>query len=608
MKKLRILLIIFAVGLSAAPANGQNFTLSDDGLMSLDWSSGSSAATLIDRTDVPGPGVLFHIYFPDNEQPDSVFRYLSCESGGAGLLSGLDVSIYDAFELKFTIVSIDGISTPDIGGLISVGSVIGPYDGSTSAYRPAWIDLVSGTPYDSTAISSTSVKTDRTSLLGILVWLFDPSDWNPSGTNLILLVEPVPGAVALPKLPAIYYVDADATGANNGSSWDHAYNDLQDALVVAESSDEIRVAQGVYTPEGPLPDRRQASNPNPANGARSVSVTADLSWTAGADAISHDVYFGMSNPPPFIGNQISTTFDPGTMAYNTTYFWRIDEVNKWGKTTGIVWSFTTIGPGPSSSAPVGDSNEAASEVIDREATFQLKNGLVIKGGYAGFSEPEPNARDIDVYETVLSGDIGIHGYKSDNSYHVVTGSGCNESAVLDGFTITAGNAHGLDPGRIGGGMLNDSGSPTVVNCMFSANSAVSGGGIYNWKGSNPTLANCTISENSVNGFGGGMFNNSGNPILINCLFSKNSAGQDGGGILNHSTSKPILNNCTFNENTARLDGGGIANMSDCSSVLTNCILWGNQDGGNVAESAQIHADDGGTLVVNYCCIQGWTGD
>ncbi|MHC4642313.1 MAG: hypothetical protein ACYS32_11765 [Planctomycetota bacterium] len=71
-----------------------------------------------------------------------------------------------------------------------------------------------------------------------------------------------------------------------------------------------------------------------------------MNWTAGFNATSHDVYFGTSNPPPFIGNQTTTTFDQGTMAYNTTYYWRIDEVGDAGKTNGLVWSFTTLSSPP----------------------------------------------------------------------------------------------------------------------------------------------------------------------------------------------------------------------------------------------------------------------
>jgi hypothetical protein len=85
----------------------------------------------------------------------------------------------------------------------------------------------------------------------------------------------------------------------------------------------------------------QASNPGPSNSATDVSITADLSWTAGSGATSHDVYFGTSSPGSFQGNQTATTFDTGTMSNNTTYYWRIDEVNAGGTTTGTVWSFTT---------------------------------------------------------------------------------------------------------------------------------------------------------------------------------------------------------------------------------------------------------------------------
>jgi hypothetical protein len=73
-----------------------------------------------------------------------------------------------------------------------------------------------------------------------------------------------------------------------------------------------------------------------------------ISWMAGRGATSHDVYFGTNDPPQFIGNQTTTIFDPGEMDYSTTYYWRIDEVNSSGTTTGTVWSFTTL---PSSPPP-----------------------------------------------------------------------------------------------------------------------------------------------------------------------------------------------------------------------------------------------------------------
>ena len=94
----------------------------------------------------------------------------------------------------------------------------------------------------------------------------------------------------------------------------------------------------------------QANSPSPANGATCVSIDADLSWTAGVGATSHDVYFGTiplndanHSSNEFKGNQAGAIYDPNTLDANTTYYWRIDEVGN-GTTTGDVWSFTTAAP------------------------------------------------------------------------------------------------------------------------------------------------------------------------------------------------------------------------------------------------------------------------
>jgi hypothetical protein len=94
----------------------------------------------------------------------------------------------------------------------------------------------------------------------------------------------------------------------------------------------------------PLPG--QAGILYPPCGGAGISTTADLSWTAGTDATSHDVYFGTSSPGTFQGNQTAAIFDPGTMAPSTVYYWRIDSVNGWGKTEGQEWIFSTMMPPP----------------------------------------------------------------------------------------------------------------------------------------------------------------------------------------------------------------------------------------------------------------------
>ncbi len=93
--------------------------------------------------------------------------------------------------------------------------------------------------------------------------------------------------------------------------------------------------------------------PTPWNGLDGVDADADVKWTAGAGAKSHDVYFGADRAAVkagdagvFKGNVTSLTYDPDKLAENTTYYWRIDERDAAGEVhPGEIWSFTTVGPG-----------------------------------------------------------------------------------------------------------------------------------------------------------------------------------------------------------------------------------------------------------------------
>ncbi|MCF8392230.1 MAG: sulfatase-like hydrolase/transferase [Bacteroidales bacterium] len=89
----------------------------------------------------------------------------------------------------------------------------------------------------------------------------------------------------------------------------------------------------------------RAHTPLPLNGAVDAEITQILKWTSEYKATSHDVYFGTSNPPPFIGNQDTLDFDPGTLQSNTRYYWRIDERNSSGATAGNLWSFVAKSTG-----------------------------------------------------------------------------------------------------------------------------------------------------------------------------------------------------------------------------------------------------------------------
>lgn len=223
--------------------------------------------------------------------------------------------------------------------------------------------------------------------------------------------------------------------------------------------------------------------------------------------------------------------------------------------------------------------------IDRSATFQLKTGVALYGGFAG-TETGRDQRNPATNVTILSGDlkgddVGFTN-NSENVYHVVSGA---SGATLDGFTIKAGNANGNDSNLRGGGLYNSNGSaPTLMNITFSGNSASTGGGMDN-DSSNPTLINVTFSGNSAN-LGGGMNNRTSNPTLTNVTFSGNSASY-GGGMYNNSGS-PTMTNVTFTSNVAGWNGGGMENTSSSYPIIRNTIFWGNTAATD--EASQIHND------------------
>ncbi|MHC5055677.1 MAG: choice-of-anchor Q domain-containing protein [Planctomycetota bacterium] len=255
----------------------------------------------------------------------------------------------------------------------------------------------------------------------------------------------------------LIFVDADATGGNDGTSWLDAYTDLQDALAAATAGYEIWVAAGTYVPGGARTD-----------------------------------------------------------------------------------------------------------------TFQLIAGVDIYGGFAGH-ETLLEQRIWTANPTILSGEIGAAG-TADNSYHVVTGA---DGGVLDGFTITAGNANAGFPYDRGAGMYNGSASPAVTGCTFDSNSAVYGGGMCNSVDSSPTVTNCTFDLNSSTGHGGGMCNNGdSSPTVTGCTFSLNDALNGGGGMVNLNGSSPTVTDCTFDSNSA-VCGGGMHSETNSHPILADCAFESN---------------------------------
>jgi len=129
------------------------------------------------------------------------------------------------------------------------------------------------------------------------------------------------------------------------------------------------------------PPPGKARDPEPAHLASGVILTPQLHWTAGDCAASHNVYFGPTDPPAFRGSQTSTTFSPARLNYHAVYYWRIDEINDAGTTTGDLWRFETA-------SPPGDFD--ADGDVDQSDFGHLQACL------SGSGEPRsPSCRDTD---------------------------------------------------------------------------------------------------------------------------------------------------------------------------------------------------------------------
>ena len=232
------------------------------------------------------------------------------------------------------------------------------------------------------------------------------------------------------------------------------------------------------------------------------------------------------------------------------------------------------------------SEKAGTGADDRHKSFVLLKDVSVYGGY----DASTGERDTRNYETILSGDIGTIGANSDNAYHVVIFAGDMGTAILDGFTITGGNADGSgsilcngtgigDP--YGGGIYIGNGSPVINDCLITGNSAYGGGGGICTNTSDYTMTNCVITDNSetggING-GGGLAHWAGEPEIIQCLIVGNTAATKGGGILNMNGSGPKLINCTIADNAAPSYGGISSFAYDCNPQVINCIVLNNTGG------------------------------
>ncbi|HZW06028.1 MAG TPA: right-handed parallel beta-helix repeat-containing protein [Phycisphaerales bacterium] len=280
---------------------------------------------------------------------------------------------------------------------------------------------------------------------------------------------------------------------------------------------------------------------------------------------------------------------------------------------------------------------------DRAATFPLKAGVTLLGGFAG-DESQADQRNPAANPTILSGDLsGNDGAwptttgRGENSHHVLSATGADMSGTIDGFTITGGYANvggqGLDSDKGAGLIVLSGGAPSIINCRFVNNRTTFGGGAVYIRQSSPTLTDCVLSsniggtyggacdmagfcnpvwtrcriENNTAGRAGGVevFGNS-QPVFSNCLFTGNTStatatmAPKGGGGLYIQQSSVTVRNCTFAGNTSAVSGGGILAVNSAVRVA-NSILWNNRGPGNATTGEQLV---GSAFTALYSIVQG----
>ncbi len=251
---------------------------------------------------------------------------------------------------------------------------------------------------------------------------------------------------------------------------------------------------------------------------------------------------------------------------------------------------------------------------DRTASFELFSGLALLGGYAGCASADPNARDRERFETILSGDLdgnddptirgesGCCGHswkpgcedalceekvctrwamccedwwgntcvntaeryccdlcrptRCENSYTVLKAVDTDAATRIDGFTITGGESNAwLDPK-----------APKVDASLAT------GGGLY-VRNSSLIVSNCTFVENAAGG-ASAMDTHGGEPVVTNCIFRDNGWYAQGAGLaLSTAMENATVTDCQFIRNR----GGGM--YASGNSPITRCTFIGNTRNG-----------------------------
>jgi hypothetical protein len=343
------------------------------------------------------------------------------------------------------------------------------------------------------------------------------------------------------------YVDADAVGLNDGSSWTDAFLLLQSALDGSTNGDEIWVAAGTYYPTKEIG----------GIGERYKTFQLKNGVTIYGGFIGTETILSQRN---FVNNIAILSGDIGILHDSTDNCYHV-----FYHPSGLNLDSTAIINGFKITS--GYAN-GPTDFADGGAMFNVgSNPLIINCNFTKNTSTNRGA--------------AIFNYNSDKL-----------KIINCSFAENNGNN--------GGGIYNLGSDIRIFNSIFSFNRANYGAGIENDSASVPSIEKCKFISNRAIFKGGAIANFSvSNAILINCLIITNSAIDKGGAVYN-DYSHPKFINCSVSNNVANF-GGGIANNIS-NPELYNSILWANYANENGREIW------GNGTQLNYSCFSNSAGD
>ena len=291
------------------------------------------------------------------------------------------------------------------------------------------------------------------------------------------------GAYEFQPVVAQWYVDADATGNNDGTSWVDAFTVIQNAVGAASSGDMIWVAEGTYT--------------KPIGGNEAVLTMKD----------GVVIYGGFKGDEIDLSERITPTHYPTTLnGQDTSYHVVV------GASNARLDGFIVTGGNASGSFPDNNGgglyNVSVTNLVVANCTFTANLAEYGAGMYNSESSPT-------ITNCIFSNNSAY--YRGGGMYDYDS-----SSAIIN--CLFSGNS-----ANDGGGIYNRGSSAEITNCTFFGNSAgLYGGGMYNWY-SSPTITNCVFGGDTAGVSGSEEiynYNASSDPFVT---YSNVEGGYDGEG-------------------------------------------------------------------------------